>query len=61
MTIAFADVDDLKATNDRAGHAAGDRLLRRVADVLQVHTRPRDVIVRYGGVDDALYRQGNQG
>jgi diguanylate cyclase (GGDEF)-like protein len=49
MTLAFIDVDDLKGTNDRAGHPAGDRLLRQVAEVLRAHTRPHDVIVRYGG------------
>lgn len=49
MTLAFVDVDDLKGTNDRGGHHAGDRLLRQVADVLRAHTRPHDAIVRYGG------------
>ena len=49
MTLAFVDVDDLKGTNDRAGHLAGDRLLRQIADVLREYTRPQDVIVRYGG------------
>lgn len=49
MTLAFVDVDDLKGTNDSAGHVAGDRLLRQVADVLRNHTRPHDVIIRYGG------------
>ncbi|HSK22684.1 MAG TPA: diguanylate cyclase [Egicoccus sp.] len=49
MTLAFVDVDDLKGTNDRGGHVAGDRLLRQVADVLRAHTRPHDVLIRYGG------------
>ena len=49
MTLAFVDVDDLTGTNDRGGHLAGDRLLRQVAEVLTEHTRPHDVIIRYGG------------
>ncbi len=49
MALAFVDVDDLKGTNDRDGHPAGDRLLRQVADALRDHIRSHDVIVRYGG------------
>lgn len=49
MTLAFVDVDDLKGTNDRGGHPAGDRLLRQVASVLTANTRPHDPIIRYGG------------
>jgi diguanylate cyclase (GGDEF)-like protein len=49
MTLAFVDVDDLRGTNDRGRHLAGDRLLRQVADSLRTHTRPHDVIIRYGG------------
>ncbi len=46
MTLAFIDVDGLEGINDRAGHPAGDRLLRQVADVLRENMRPHDVIVR---------------
>jgi diguanylate cyclase (GGDEF)-like protein len=49
LTLAFVDVDGLKAVNDGRGHAAGDRLLRQVVDSLRAHLRPYDVIIRYGG------------
>jgi diguanylate cyclase (GGDEF)-like protein len=49
LTIGFVDVDGLKAVNDAGGHAAGDRLLRRVAAVLRDRLRPYDLVVRYGG------------
>lgn len=47
--VFFVDVDDLKATNDRSGHAAGDRLLQAVAEALCAAVRPGDVVARLGG------------
>lgn len=49
MTVCFLDVDGFKAINDLLGHRAGDRILRRVADVIRRHLRSDDVMVRYGG------------
>lgn len=47
--LAFIDVDGLKTRNDSLGHAAGDQLLRQVADTIRDHVRSYDLIVRYGG------------
>jgi diguanylate cyclase (GGDEF)-like protein len=49
LVLAFVDVDGLKAVNDAHGHAAGDRLLKRTADLITTHLRPYDVLVRVGG------------
>lgn len=49
LTVAFLDVDGLKAVNDSQGHPAGDQLLRRVVAALRDHLRPYDLVVRYGG------------
>jgi diguanylate cyclase (GGDEF)-like protein len=49
LTLAFVDVNNLKAVNDTEGHLAGDVLLRAVADTLRTMLRPYDVIVRFGG------------
>ena len=49
LSIAFVDVDGLKAVNDARGHAAGDVLLKDVAGVLQGRLRAEDAIFRYGG------------
>ncbi len=49
FTLAFVDLDDLKAVNDSLGHVAGDQLLRATADAIRGHLRPYDLIVRYGG------------
>lgn len=48
-TLAFVDVDGLKAVNDGQGHAAGDRLLRGDAEAMLSRLRNYDLVVRYGG------------
>ena len=49
LAVAFVDLVGLKQTNDSGGHAAGDKRLRAVADVLRAHLRPYDLVFRYGG------------
>ncbi len=49
LVLAFVDVDGLKSTNDRQGHAAGDALLRDVVTALRSRLRPYDLIARWGG------------
>lgn len=48
-TIAMLDIDNLKPVNDEYGHAAGDRLLRSLANQLQASLRPTDKLFRWGG------------
>jgi diguanylate cyclase (GGDEF)-like protein len=47
--LILVDLDYFKAINDTHGHAAGDEVIRRVADVLERGTRPIDALARYGG------------
>jgi diguanylate cyclase (GGDEF)-like protein len=55
IAILLIDVDHFKAYNDRYGHQAGDRALRRVAEVIQMFvTRPNDLLARYGGEEFAV-------
>jgi diguanylate cyclase (GGDEF)-like protein len=49
FVLAFVDVDNLKATNDSLGHAAGDLRLRQTAALIRRHLRSYDLIIRYGG------------
>jgi diguanylate cyclase (GGDEF)-like protein len=49
LAVAFVDIDHLKTVNDTRGHAAGDLLLRQVADALRAKLRPYDIVIRYGG------------
>jgi diguanylate cyclase (GGDEF)-like protein/PAS domain S-box-containing protein len=52
--LLLLDLDDLKAINDRLGHLAGDRALRRLARVMTENCRVTDVAARYGGDEFAI-------
>ncbi|MEC9407115.1 MAG: GGDEF domain-containing protein [Pseudomonadota bacterium] len=54
--VAMIDIDHFKQLNDAWGHAAGDRMLTRLADVLRVQAarRPMDLIGRVGGEEFAV-------
>ena len=52
--IVIVDMNNLKATNDRFGHAAGDDLIRQVSAALRNSFRAGDVIARIGGDEFAI-------
>ncbi len=47
--VFFIDLDQFKYINDTLGHAAGDKLLIRVAELLKSRVRDKDVVSRFGG------------
>ncbi len=54
ITIIFGDVNGLKLTNDIFGHAVGDALLRKSAEILKRVSRDDDVVSRVGGDEFAI-------
>jgi two-component system, cell cycle response regulator len=54
VSLLVADVDGLKRINDERGHAAGDRVIRRVADAIDATLREADLGARWGGDEFAV-------
>ena len=49
VAVMVADLDHFKQINDKFGHAAGDAVLRRVADIMRNTLRDDDLVARIGG------------
>jgi two-component system cell cycle response regulator len=49
LGLLLIDIDHFKSINDTHGHAAGDEVLRAVANRLSRHLRGFDTVARWGG------------
>ncbi len=49
VAVGLIDLDDFKPINDNWGHAAGDELLKQLAERLQTQVRETDFLARLGG------------
>jgi diguanylate cyclase (GGDEF)-like protein/PAS domain S-box-containing protein len=54
VAVVLIDLDHFKYVNDALGHAVGDELISRVAEVLRSRLREGDVIARLGGDEFAV-------
>ena len=54
MALILIDVDHFKGINDTYGHAVGDRVLKRVAEVIRHSFRSVDILCRIGGDEFAV-------
>jgi diguanylate cyclase (GGDEF)-like protein len=58
FTLMHLDLDFFKQVNDTLGHAAGDAVLKEVADILLDETRSDDVVARVGGDEFVMIFNG---
>src|SRR5918999_34776 len=58
LCVAVLDVDHLKSINDRHGHGAGDRVLRKLGDAMRKTFRGEDIVARWAGDEFVLGMYG---
>lgn len=54
LCIVMMDIDHFKDVNDVYGHAAGDTVLKKLADMLTRQSRQGDFVCRFGGEEFVL-------
>jgi diguanylate cyclase (GGDEF)-like protein len=58
VSVALIDIDHFKRVNDTLGHLEGDRVLTRVARVIEARSRTIDLVARYGGEEFIVIAPG---
>jgi diguanylate cyclase (GGDEF)-like protein/PAS domain S-box-containing protein len=58
LSCIMLDIDHFKSINDNYGHAAGDRVIKSLADIVTELVRTDDMVARYGGEEFAVVLPG---
>ena len=54
LSLVMLDIDNFKSVNDTYGHAAGDEVLKKIANLIKESIRETDRVYRYGGEEFAI-------
>lgn len=57
-SLVLLDVDHFKSVNDKYGHATGDQILQRIAQILELRIRLNDTLYRIGGEEFVVVVDG---
>lgn len=58
FSLLIIDIDDFKKFNDKFGHLYGDKILKKVAKLLEDSIREFDIIGRWGGEEFTIILRG---
>ncbi len=54
LCVVMVDIDHFKEVNDSFGHLEGDKVLQKIAKILQDGARKEDIVARFGGEEMVL-------
>lgn len=55
VSVALLDLDHFKQVNDKYGHLAGDKALKKISSILAQSLRAHDILIRYGGEEFLIF------